>query len=52
MEYHFKNISVHGAITLGLTNCILQGKELSTLFRIQNDSVILLINKEGDTVPG
>ena len=40
-----------GAVTFGLVNRILQDKELRKLFRIDNNSVILLINTEGDTDP-
>ena len=40
-----------GAVTFGLTNRILQDETLRNLFRIIADSVILLINTEGDTDP-
>ena len=40
-----------GAVTFGLVNRILQDKTLRKLFRISDDSVILLINTEGDTDP-
>ena len=40
-----------GAVTFGLVNRILQDKELRKLFRIDNNSVILLINTEGNTDP-
>ena len=40
-----------GAVTFGLVNRILQDKTLRSLFRIRDDSVILLINTEGDTDP-
>lgn len=40
-----------GAVTFGLVTRILQDKELRKLFRIDGDSVILLINTEGDTDP-
>ena len=40
-----------GAVTYGLVNRILQDEKLRSLFRIQEDSVILLINTEGDTDP-
>ena len=40
-----------GAVTFGLTNRILQDETLRNLFRINADSVILLINTEGDTDP-
>ena len=40
-----------GAVTYGLVNRILQDETLRNLFRINADSVILLINTEGDTDP-
>ena len=40
-----------GAVTFGLVNRILQDETLRKLFRINGDSVILLINTEGDTDP-
>ena len=40
-----------GAVTFGLVNRILQDETLRKLFRIKEDSVILLINTEGDTDP-
>lgn len=40
-----------GAVTYGLLLSILQSEELRRLFRIDQDSVILLINTEGDTDP-
>ena len=40
-----------GAVTYGLVNRILQDETLRKLFRINGDSVILLINTEGDTDP-
>ena len=40
-----------GAVTFGLTNRILQDETLRNLFRITADSVILLINTEGDIDP-
>jgi diaminopropionate ammonia-lyase len=40
-----------GAVTFGLVNRILQDETLRKLFRIDGDSVILLINTEGDTDP-
>lgn len=40
-----------GAVTFGLVNRILQDETLRDLFRIRDDSVILLINTEGDTDP-
>lgn len=40
-----------GAVTFGLVNRILQDETLRNLFRISDDSVILLINTEGDTDP-
>ena len=40
-----------GAVTYGLVNRILQDETLRILFHISNDSVILLINTEGDTDP-
>ena len=40
-----------GAVTFGLVNRILQDETIRNLFRIRNDSVILLINTEGDTDP-
>ena len=40
-----------GAVTFGLTNRILQDERLRNLFRIDDDSVILLINTEGNTDP-
>ena len=40
-----------GAVTFGLVNRVLQDKTLRNLFRISDDSVILLINTEGDTDP-
>ena len=38
-----------GAVTYGLVNRILQDKTLRNLFRINADSVVLLVNTEGDT---
>lgn len=40
-----------GAVTYGLLLTILQTEELRKLFRIDSDSVFLLINTEGDTDP-
>ena len=40
-----------GAVTYGLVNRILQDETLRNLFRINADSVVLLINTEGDTDP-
>ena len=40
-----------GAVTYGLVSRILQDEKLRNLFRISDDSVILLINTEGDTDP-
>ena len=40
-----------GAVTYGLLRKILQSDELRTLFHIDRDSVILLVNTEGDTDP-
>lgn len=40
-----------GAVTYGLLNRILQDKTLRNLFHINADSVVLLINTEGDTDP-
>ena len=40
-----------GAVTYGLLLTILESTELRELFRISNDSVIFLINTEGDTDP-
>jgi diaminopropionate ammonia-lyase len=40
-----------GAVTFGLVNRILQDETLRELFRIDGNSVILLINTEGDTDP-
>ena len=40
-----------GAVTFGMVNRILQDETLRKLFRIKEDSVILLINTEGDTDP-
>ncbi len=40
-----------GAVTYGLVRSILQSEELRERFRITRDSVILLINTEGDTDP-
>ena len=40
-----------GAVTYGLLLMILQSDELRKRFRIDSDSVILLINTEGDTDP-
>ena len=40
-----------GAVTYGLVNRILQDETLRNLFNINADSVILLINTEGDTDP-
>ena len=40
-----------GAVTFGLVNRILQDETLRKLFRIKEESVILLINTEGDTDP-
>ena len=40
-----------GAVTYGLVNRILQDEMLRNLFRLRDDSVILLINTEGDTDP-
>ncbi len=40
-----------GAVTFGLARRILQDETLRRLFRINEDSVILLINTEGDTDP-
>ena len=40
-----------GAVTFGLVNRILQDQDLRKLFRIDGDSVILLINTEGNTDP-
>ena len=40
-----------GAVTYGLLLHILQDRELRELFRIREDSVILLISTEGDTDP-
>ena len=40
-----------GAVTYGLLLHILQSDELRELFRIREDSVILLISTEGDTDP-
>ena len=40
-----------GAVTYGLLNRVLQDETLRNLFRINADSVILLINTEGDTDP-
>ena len=40
-----------GAVTYGLLLEILQSEEIRRLFRIDPDSVILLINTEGDTDP-
>jgi diaminopropionate ammonia-lyase len=40
-----------GAVTYGLLRIILQSDELRTLFHIDRDSVILLVNTEGDTDP-
>ena len=44
-------LNVKGAVTFGLVNRILQVETLRNLFRIDADSVILLINTEGDTDP-
>lgn len=40
-----------GAVTFGLVNRILQDKSLRKLFGVNEDSVILLINTEGNTNP-
>ena len=40
-----------GAVTYGLVNRILQDETLRNLFRINADSVVLLISTEGDTDP-
>ena len=40
-----------GAVTYGLLLEILQSDTLRKQFEIQNDSVIFLINTEGDTDP-
>ena len=40
-----------GAVTFGLVNRIIQDEALRDLFNISDDSVILLINTEGDTDP-
>ena len=40
-----------GAVTYGLLNRVLQDETLRNLFNINADSVILLINTEGDTDP-
>ena len=40
-----------GAVTYGLLLTILQSEKLRELFRLEEDSVILLINSEGDTDP-
>ncbi|MBR1680458.1 diaminopropionate ammonia-lyase [bacterium] len=40
-----------GAVTYGLLLSILKSKELRDLFKINNNSVILLFNTEGDTYP-
>ena len=40
-----------GAVTFGLANRILQNEALRKLFHIDSDSVILLINTEGNTDP-
>ena len=40
-----------GAVTYGLLLSILQSEKLRELFRIGSDSVVLLINTEGDTDP-
>lgn len=40
-----------GAVTYGLLLTILESEKLRDLFRIDNDSVILLVNTEGDTDP-
>jgi len=40
-----------GAVTYGLLLAILEDEELRKIFRIDEDSIILLINTEGDTDP-
>ena len=40
-----------GAVTYGLLLSILESEELRSVFRINQDSVILLISTEGDTDP-
>lgn len=40
-----------GAVTYGLVSYILDHEELKELFKMDQDSVILLINTEGDTDP-
>ena len=40
-----------GAVTYGLLSRVLQDETLRNLFRINADSIILLINTEGDTDP-
>ncbi|MBR4907649.1 MAG: diaminopropionate ammonia-lyase [Acidaminococcaceae bacterium] len=40
-----------GAVTFGLANRILRDEALRKLFRVNSDSVILLINTEGNTDP-
>ena len=40
-----------GAVTYGLLLSILESEELRSLFRINKDSVVLLISTEGDTDP-
>lgn len=40
-----------GAVTYGLLLSVLRSEELRRLFRIEKDSVILLVNTEGDTDP-
>ena len=40
-----------GAVTYGLLLTILESEELKSLFRLDRDSVVLLISTEGDTDP-
>ncbi len=40
-----------GAVTYGLLLTILRREELRKIFRINSDSVVLVINTEGDTDP-
>ena len=40
-----------GAVTYGLVTYILEDEDLRNLYQIDNESVILLINTEGDTDP-
>ena len=40
-----------GAVTYGLLRTVLESEQMRTLFQMDRNSVILLINTEGDTDP-